>query len=132
MPARILIADDSPLILKTLARLLESQPENWTVCAEATDGPQALGKAIETKPDLIIIDFQVPRMDGLRTSSKILKILPDVPIVINTMHKSRFLDAEAEKVVVRAVVIKSDITALIKTVKDLLDECPTTSETRKK
>jgi DNA-binding NarL/FixJ family response regulator len=120
MSARILIADDSPLALKSVRTLLESQLNGWKVCAEAANGAEALEKALATKPDLIIMDFQMPNMDGLRTSARIVKFLPNVPILMNTNHKSSFLDAEAQKIGVREVIMKSDSGQLLRAVKESL------------
>lgn len=120
MPARILVADDSALARKSVRTLLESQVNGWYICAEAPDGTQALEKALQTKPDLIIIDFQMPLMDGLRTAERIAKFLPRTPILIWTVHKTAFLDAEAKRAGVREVISKSDPAALLGAVNRVL------------
>jgi chemotaxis response regulator CheB len=61
MPLRILIADDSRVVRKSLHGLLEQYPE-WMVCAEAVDGADAIDKAQQFRPDVIILDFFMPRM----------------------------------------------------------------------
>ncbi len=132
MSARILIADDSPLVLKSVRTLLESHTNGWKVCAEAANGAEALEKALATKPDLIIMDFQMPSMDGLRTSPRIVKFLPNVPILMNTNHKSSFLDAEAQKVGVREVIMKSDSGQLLRAVKESLRKFPATGTQQKR
>ena len=70
---RILIADDSPHVRRALRNLVEEHDENWEVCGEATDGRQAVQRATETNPDLIVIDFQMPIMDGLHAATEIAK-----------------------------------------------------------
>ena len=124
MPVRILIADDSPLVLSSVKSLLESHTNDWKICAEATDGVQTLGKALQARPDLIILDFQMPLMDGLRAFARIVKALPHVPILIYTIHKSPFLDAEAKKAGVRQVIAKPDTAALVRAVSELLRKFP--------
>jgi len=119
MPTRILIADDSSLMRRVLRKLLESHSNGWKVCAEAVDGLDAVQKAVESKPDLVIIDLQMPSMDGLSASVRIAKSLPRVPILINTNHKSEYVDSAARKVGVREVISKSDSNALLRAVEGL-------------
>jgi CheY-like chemotaxis protein len=120
MPARILIADDSSSVRRVLKTLLESHSNRWKVCAEAADGLEAVQKAVESKPDLVIIDLQMPFMDGLGASARIAKSLPMVPILINTVYKSDYVDFEARKAGVREVISKSDSGALLRAVQALL------------
>jgi CheY-like chemotaxis protein len=94
------------------------------VCAEAADGVEAIQKAIETKPDLIINDLAMPVMDGLSASAEIAKRLPSVPILLFTLHKSASVEVEAKAAGVREVISKSDSEALVTAVQRLLDEYP--------
>jgi len=120
MSARILIADDSSPMRRVLKGLLESHSSHWKVCAEAVDGLDAVQKAVESKPDLVIIDLQMPAMDGLTASARIAKSLPRVPILINTIHKSEYVDSQARKAGVRDVISKSDSGALLRAVEGVL------------
>jgi DNA-binding NarL/FixJ family response regulator len=117
---RILIADDSSTLRRNLKKLLESHSNRWKVCAEAADGMEAVQQAIESKPDMIILDFQMPFMDGLTASARISKSMPKVPILIYTIHKTEFVDLEAKKAGVREVILKSDSRELLRAVKGLL------------
>ena len=112
MPARILIADDNEVVRGRLGELLESQ--GWKVCASFGSGLEAIEKAAELKPDLIILDLVMPRMDGLSTARKIGKILPSVPIVLFTLHKFPTIELEAMKAGVRHVVAKPDTETLLR------------------
>jgi len=124
IPARILIADDSSSMRQHLKEFLESHSNRWKVCAEATDGLDAVQKAVESKPDLVIMDLQMPFLDGLRASIRIADFLPKVPIVMNTIHASARIDSEARKAGVRRVIPKSDPEALLRAVEELLGKDP--------
>jgi len=124
MSGKILLVDDSSTMRSRLKKLLESHSNRWKVCAEASDGVEAVQKALVSKPDLIIMDFQMPFMDGLVASSRIAKSLPHVPILIYTIHKSEYLDSEAKKAGIRAVISKIDPAVLLRAVESLLGGNP--------
>jgi DNA-binding NarL/FixJ family response regulator len=119
-PARILIADDSSSVRSTLKRVLESHSNLWKVCAEASNGAEAVQMAVESKPDLAIIDLQMPVLDGLSASARIAKSLPMIPILINTIYKSDYVDFEARNAGVREVISKAEPGRLLKAVEALL------------
>jgi DNA-binding NarL/FixJ family response regulator len=104
---KILIADDNELLRNALRDILSTR-EGWSICAEATNGRSAVSLAIELKPDLIILDFLMPLMNGLAAAAEISKSLPNTPIVLYTMHKSSQLDREAKKVGIMKVVSKTE------------------------
>src|SRR5438309_3998423 len=66
MPIRILIADDHEIFRRGLRSLLESHPE-WEVCGEAIDGQEAVDRAKELNPDIVVLDITMPRLNGLRS-----------------------------------------------------------------
>lgn len=104
---RVLVADDQPGIRKrvclTLASILTLE-----VCDEAANGQEAVERAQEFRPDLIILDVTMPVMNGLDAARKILVFSPQTPILILTMHKSRQLMEEARKIGVRGYVVKAE------------------------
>jgi len=75
---RILIADDSPPVRRGLRTLL-GQNTDWQVCGEAVDGADAVEKAHQLAPDLILMDFSMPRMDGVQAAREIAKSGTDTP-----------------------------------------------------
>jgi DNA-binding NarL/FixJ family response regulator len=87
---RILIADDSELMRSGLCSILESRPE-WTVCGEAVDGEDALKKAIELQPDIVLMDVSMPRLNGFQTAKAIHEKVPRVQVLIVTEHDARSL-----------------------------------------
>ena len=116
---RILIADDNASVRAAMRQVLEGAEHNWEV-VEAEDGDEAVAKAQELKPDLIIVDLVMPVMDGLTAAREIVKLMPDVPILMHTLYLSESVGQEAGKVGVRKTVAKSDSRVLISAVEELL------------
>lgn len=83
-PTRVLIVDDQVLFREGLAGLLATQPD-LTVVGEASDGEQAVAMAREQRPDLILMDIQMPRMNGLEATRLIQRELPEVRVVVLTV-----------------------------------------------
>jgi DNA-binding NarL/FixJ family response regulator len=107
MSLRILIADDHEMTRRMLRALLETHAE-WEICGEAADGEQAVAQAAELKPDVVILDLAMPRMDGLQAARKISSASPMVPILMHTAHASSALALEAQKAGVKQVVSKGE------------------------
>jgi DNA-binding NarL/FixJ family response regulator len=132
VPSRLLIADDHSTV-RTLLRILLESHEGWQVCAEVENGLEAVAKAAELKPDLIILDLAMPHMDGLRAAREISAALPNVPILMHTMHNSSELELEAKKAGIRKVVNKTGSgDELFAAIEELLatSSAPTSEEIR--
>src|SRR5436305_8430049 len=84
---RILIVDDSAPIRRLLRRCIESHTP-WDVCGEAENGKVALEKVNELHPDIVILDFQMPVMDGLEAARNIANVVPKIEMLMFTMHNS--------------------------------------------
>jgi CheY-like chemotaxis protein len=125
MPNRILIAEDNPAVRTALHQLLESV-DSWEVI-DAQNGQEAIAKAQELKPDLIILDLVMPVMDGLAAARVISKLLPDLPLLMHTMHWSPQVELEAQKVGVRKVIPKTDSRGLVAAIQQFLTEEPATA-----
>ena len=104
---RILIADDHAIVRSGVRSLLETQPA-WEVVAEAADGAEAIAKAIETAPDIAIIDYSLPQMNGIEAARQIRKRLPRTEILIFTMYDSDPLLRELLNAGARGYLLKSD------------------------
>jgi DNA-binding NarL/FixJ family response regulator len=125
---RILIADDQEMVRKMLRALFETHAD-WQVCAEAANGLEAVQKAAELKPDIIILDLAMPEMDGLHAAREILSTSPAVPILLHTNHAFSSLALEAKKNGIREVINKSvSEQELISAVEALLNERPAGGE----
>lgn len=115
----ILIVDDSPLIRRTLRALLE-QTGN-VVCGEAENGMEAVERAQQLKPDLIVLDLTMPVMNGLEAARKLKQVLPAIPLVLFTNHASPQLNAEATAAGIALVRNKSEgVELLVNTIYALL------------
>ena len=119
MPTRILIADDNEIVRSRLVEMLGSH-EGWTICAEVQNGHEAVAKAVELKPDVIILDLAMPMMDGLSATREILRTLPTVPILIYTLHSIPAIELEAKKAGARKLVLKPHIELLISAMEETL------------
>jgi DNA-binding NarL/FixJ family response regulator len=119
-PTRILVVDDSQAMRRGLRHLLERHP-HWTVCGEASDGREAVEKAKQEEPDVIVLDFQMPEMNGLDAAKSITQRSPRVPILMVSMHMSPQLADEARKVGIRGVCAKSNVFCVVEAVETLLN-----------
>jgi DNA-binding NarL/FixJ family response regulator len=105
-----------------LKTLLEAHPD-WQVCVEAGNGLEAVQKAAELKPDVIILDLAMPVMDGLQAAREILSASSDVPILMYTNHVFPSLAVEAKTIGIRQVVNKGvSGVQLLSAVETLLNE----------
>jgi DNA-binding NarL/FixJ family response regulator len=84
---RLLIADDHEVMRMGIRNLLEAVP-NWSICAEASNGAEAVHKALQFQPDVIIMDITMPEMTGLESAAEIAKSRPDIPVILFSLHLS--------------------------------------------
>ena len=108
-------------MLRGLRALFAANPR-WEVCGDAADGKEAVAKATELRPDLVVLDLAMPRMDGLRAAQEISKRLPEVPIVLHTLYGTTEVEHAAKNFGIRRVVGKAKPAALISAVEELLSE----------
>ena len=104
---RILIVDDHEVV-RIGTRVLLKHNESWEVCGEAADGRDAVEKTAQLKPDLVILDLAMPRMNGLEAARQILRHNPRQRILIFTNSDSEQVMREALGVGVRGFLLKSD------------------------
>jgi DNA-binding NarL/FixJ family response regulator len=117
----ILIVDDDPNFRKQTRKFLE-QETPYSVCGEAVDGLDAIERAHQLKPDLIILDMSMPRMNGLQAARVLRQMMSDVPIILFTLHAGAILFSEVQAVGVSSVVSKTDgFDELRKQVESLLE-----------
>jgi DNA-binding NarL/FixJ family response regulator len=107
MPVRILVVDDHPIVRHGLRTLLGGRPE-WEIIDEAEDGIEAVEKADRLKPDVVVLDVSMPRMDGLEACRRIWKSVPKSEVLIVTQHDSPQMMREALGAGARGYIVKSD------------------------
>jgi DNA-binding NarL/FixJ family response regulator len=117
---RILLVDDSAMIRSYLRGVLEKK-EGWKVVGEAEDGCRALEKWGEVSPQVTVMDFVMPEMNGLEASRQLAKTHPEAPILMITIDPSSQLEREARRVGVRGLVAKSDLRSLVDAIGELLN-----------
>jgi DNA-binding NarL/FixJ family response regulator len=120
VPKCILIVDDNPVVRKTLRQTLERQ-HGWEVCGEAADGREAIEKAQQLKPDLVVLDLSMPVMNGLEAARELKRLLPSVALVMFTTFSTAHLKREALSAGVSALVSKSDPAGLVADIQALLE-----------
>ena len=104
---RILIADDHDLLRRGVKALLQSKA-GWEVCGEATTGREAVAKAEELKPDIVILDISMPDLNGVDAAKRIRKASPNTEVLILSMHYSDQLIRDILEAGVRGYIVKSD------------------------
>jgi DNA-binding NarL/FixJ family response regulator len=116
---RILIVDDNPAVRRYLRAILEQQ-QSWRVCGEARTGAEALHQVLDSPPDLIVLDYQMPDLNGVDIAKQISGMFPQIPILMVTLHLSSQLAEAARKAGVRGACAKQDIGSVVEAVDVLL------------
>lgn len=104
---RVMIVDDHAIIRRGVQGILSSFPE-WQLCGEAENGQEAVRLAQELQPEVIIMDFSMPGMNGVEATRLIRKLLPKAKILLLTLHASVDLIRSAFRAGARGYVLKSD------------------------
>src|SRR5580693_1644206 len=107
MKLRILIADDHEVVRRGLSTLLQTH-EGWEVCGEAKDGREAVEKAKQLKPDVVILDVGMPNLNGLAATRQLLQQNPQQKVIVLTITDSDQVIREALDAGARGFVLKSD------------------------
>lgn len=82
---KILIGDDHTLVRQGIRKILEER-QDWSVVGEAHDGREAVKLATELRPDVVVLDVQMPEMNGIDAAAQIVRKLPGVPVLMLSMH----------------------------------------------
>ena len=106
-PVRILVADDHEVMRMGIRNLLESV-SNWNVCAEASTGKEAVDLALQSPPDVIIMDITMPEMNGIEAAALIGEKNPNIPIIMFSLHLAEDLIARFKSGAIRGAVAKSE------------------------
>lgn len=116
---RIFLVDDNAMIRSQLRTALEKQ-DDWVVVGEAENGQRALEHWGEHDPDLTVMDFVMPQMDGLEAGRQLTKQHPDAPVLMVTIDPSSQLEQEAKKAGIRGLCKKSDLRCLFEAIEALI------------
>jgi len=120
MAKTILVADDNPTIRKMLCQMFEAE-DDYDLCAEATNGAEAVSLAKQCRPDLIILDLSMPVINGLEAAKEIKRIMPDVPIILFTIHADSIKKAlQAMNSPIDLVVTKTELPNIVDHVRSLI------------
>jgi two-component system, chemotaxis family, chemotaxis protein CheY len=107
MQKRILVIDDSALVRRLVCKFIESR-DGFEVCGEANDGLEGVEKGLELKPDLIVLDYSMPRLNGLQTALMLHEVTPNSPIILYTLYKEDIPIGQAQDAGVASIVSKGD------------------------
>jgi len=108
MSHSVLIVDDNSLVRRLLRAWLEQHSE-WSICGEAENGQMAVERVEQLHPDIVILDLQMPVMNGLEAARKIRRLAPTTAMIMFTVHNSTQLLTEARASGVKDVVSKCDL-----------------------
>lgn len=120
MRTRFLIVDDSDLVRRSLRMVLQANPD-WEICGEAADGVSAVEMFKELRPNVVILDFQMPGINGIETARRMAEIAPAIPVVLFTQHASADLERHAHEVGIRSVVSKTNAFPMVGMIEALLE-----------
>lgn len=107
MVKRILIADDHDVVRSGVRTILEGR-EGWQVIGEARDGKEAIDRAQEMRPDIVILDYSLPLVNGVEATRQIRSRVPGVEVLIFTMHDTDSLIRDVLEAGARGFLLKSD------------------------
>jgi DNA-binding NarL/FixJ family response regulator len=109
---RILIADDHDVVRSGVRAILEGH-EGWEVVAEARDGKEAIDQALASRPDVVVLDYALPLVNGVEATRQIRSRVPGIEVLIFTMHDADSLVRDVLEAGARGFLLKSDAKALL-------------------
>jgi len=119
MLKRVLIAADNPLVRSAVCSLF--MLDGFSVCGEPGDGAQAIEEAKQTQPDVIVLAFSMPEMNGIRAAKALRQIMPHVPLILFTAHSSSALEKDAVAAGIAAIISKrQDASDLVTKARELV------------
>ena len=121
---RIVLADDHELVRRGLQSVLAERPD-WVVVGEAADGREALKLCGRLRPDVVVLDFAMPEMNGLEATRQILAAAPETRVLLLSMHESEQIVREVLEAGAQGYLLKSDAgRELVRAIDALIDNKP--------
>ena len=119
-PVRVLVADDHQIVLQGLKTILSR--EGLEIAGEASNGSEAVSRAMDLQPDLVVMDISMPVMTGIEAAAQIRRALPSAKVILLTVHTENRYILEALKSGIRGYVLKSRAASeLIEAVREILN-----------
>ncbi len=119
-PGRVLVVDDHELWRSHIRAVLQDHP-HWLIIAEASDGLEAVEKAQAFKPDVILLDIGLPKLNGIAAARHILAALPHVRILFLSGHRSPTIVTVALGTGAHGYLLKSDAHCLLLAMEEIRD-----------
>ena len=117
---RVLVVDDNAAV-RTLVRQLFVLEPDFEIAGEAENGREAVEKAANLKPELVILDLVMPVMNGLDAAPELRKILPEIKIILFTVEQGSEVDRLASQAGINAIILKDNAPRLISQARLLLE-----------
>jgi CheY-like chemotaxis protein len=108
----VLVVDDNPAVRRLICELF-TRESDFQVCAEAEDGSEALLKAQQFEPDLVVTDLSMPQMNGLEEIRALNKLRLATPVILYSAHMDSYVEKEAFAAGASAVVPKANVVAVL-------------------
>jgi DNA-binding NarL/FixJ family response regulator len=118
-PKIILVADDNPMVRKAVCKTFETELD-YELCAEATNGEEAIQRAKQCRPDLIILDLVMPIMNGIDAARELKRLMPQVPIILFTLYGDKAGNCLGLDSPIDLVLAKSNAANLMNHVRSLI------------
>jgi two-component system, chemotaxis family, chemotaxis protein CheY len=112
MAKTVLIVDDNRYIRQALCAVFKREPD-FEVCGEAENGREAVAKARELHPDLIVLDLSMPVMNGLDAARELKRLMPTVPLIMYSVFGDTFMEQQASLIGISDLVSKSQPAAIL-------------------
>ena len=120
MAKTVLIVDDNKFVRVALCEFFAREAD-FEVCGEAENGKEAIEKAQRVHPDLVVLDFSMPVMNGMAAARVLKQLMPTVPLILNTAFADKFADYQARLIGISEVVSKSEpVSVLIQKARRLI------------
>jgi DNA-binding NarL/FixJ family response regulator len=112
MAKTVLIVDDNTYIRQSIYELFTGEAD-FEVCGEAENGKEAIAKALDLNPDLIVLDLSMPVMNGLDAARQLKRLMPTVPLIMYSLFGDGFVEEQARLVGISELVSKSKPAAVL-------------------